>query len=60
VLLYDIPKVVIGENYTFQGPEDYLRSRGVEIVVADNQECRKLMEDFIKEYPELWNEDIGK
>jgi cytosine deaminase len=60
VLLYGIPKVVIGESRTFQGPEDYLRSRGVEIVVADNQECRKLMEDFIKEYPELWNEDIGK
>ena len=60
VLLYDIPKVVIGENRSFQGPEEYLRSRGVELVVADNAECRKLMTDFIKAKPELWNEDIGE
>ena len=60
VLLYGIPKVVIGENQTFRGPEDYVRSRGVEIVVADSQECRQLMEEFIRERPELWNEDIGE
>lgn len=59
ILLYGIPKVVIGENRTFCGPEDYVRSRGVEVVVADNQECRQLMESFIKNNPELWNEDIG-
>ena len=59
-LLYKIPKIVIGENKTFQGPEDYLRSRGVEIVILNNQECIKMMEDFIKVKPELWNEDIGE
>ena len=59
VLLYGIPKVVIGENRTFCGPEDYLRSRGVEVVIIDNQECRQLMETFIEKNPELWNEDIG-
>ncbi len=60
VLLYGIPEVVIGENRTFRGPEDYVQSRGVKIVVADNQECRQLMEKFINEQPELWNEDIGE
>ena len=60
VLLYGIPKVVIGENRTFRGPEKYVQSRGVKIVVDDNQECRLLMEKFIKEHPELWVEDIGK
>lgn len=60
ILLYDIPKVVIGENRTFRGPEDYLRSRGVEIVVVDDATCRQLMEDFIAASPELWNEDIGE
>lgn len=59
VLLYGIPKVVMGENRTFRGPEDYVRSRGVEVVVVDNPECRQLMETFIKNNPELWNEDIG-
>ena len=58
-LLYKIPKIVIGENKTFRGPEDYLRSRGVEIEILNNPECIKLMEDFLKEKPELWNEDIG-
>ena len=58
-LLYKIPKVVIGEHKTFQGPEDYVRSRGVEIVILDDPECIKLMEDFIAARPELWNEDIG-
>lgn len=59
-LLYRIPKIVIGENRTFRGPEEYVRSRGVEIVVADNQDCIDLMEQFIDEHPELWNEDIGE
>ncbi|MDD3815376.1 MAG: nucleoside deaminase [Desulfocapsaceae bacterium] len=59
VLLYGIPKIVIGENHTFCGPEDYVKSRGVEVVVVDNQECRQLMETFIENNPELWNEDIG-
>ena len=59
-LLYKIPKIVIGENKTFQGPEDYVRSRGVEVVILNNAECIKLMEDFIAARPELWNEDIGE
>jgi len=59
-LLYKIPKIVIGENETFKGPEDYLRSREVELVILNNPECIKLMEDFIKAKPKLWNEDIGK
>ncbi len=59
-LLYGIPKIVIGENRTFQGPEDYVRTRGVEIVIADNAECRELMEVFIRQHPGLWNEDIGE
>lgn len=58
-LLYKIPKIVIGENRTFQGPEDYVRSRGVELVILDDPECIRLMEDFIAARPELWNEDIG-
>ena len=60
ILLYGIPKVVIGENRTFQGPEDYLRSRGVEIEILDNVECRQLMLDFIASNGSLWNEDIGE
>ena len=60
VLLYGIQKVVIGENRTFRGPEKYVQSRGVKIVIDDNQECRLLMEKFIKEHPELWVEDIGE
>jgi cytosine deaminase len=59
VLLYGIPQIVVGENRTFRGPEDYVRSRGVEIVVLDNLECQQLMQRFINENPELWNEDIG-
>lgn len=59
VLLFGIPKVVIGENRTFQGPEEYVASRGVELVIVDNAECRELMERFIAEHPQLWNEDIG-
>jgi len=59
VLLYGIPKVVIGENETFRGPEDYLRSRGVKLLLLDSEECKVLMRDFIRAKPELWNEDIG-
>jgi len=60
VLLYGIPRVVIGENRTFQGPEDYLRSRGVELELVDDSECRELMEKFISTSPALWQEDIGE
>ena len=60
VLLYGIKKVIVGENQTFSGPEDYLRSRGVEVIIIDDKECRQLIEDFIKKNPELWNEDIGE
>ena len=59
VLLYKIPKVVIGENRTFRGPEDYLRSRGVVLEVVDDSQCADLMTKFIRERPQLWNEDIG-
>jgi len=59
VLLYKIPKVVVGENQTFQGPESYLRSRGVELEILNLPECIQLMQDFIREKPNLWNEDIG-
>ncbi len=60
VLLYKIPHVVIGENHTFKGPEDYIRSRGVNLELAENAECKGLMQDFIRENPHLWNEDIGE
>lgn len=59
ILLYGIPKVIIGENRTFQGPEDYLRSKGVELEILDDDECRHMMRDFIEAHPSLWNEDIG-
>ena len=59
ILLYGIPRVVVGENQTFQGPEDYLRSRGVELEVVDNRACQRLMRDFTASNPSLWNEDIG-
>jgi cytosine deaminase len=58
-LLYKIPRIVIGEHETFHGPEDYLRSRGVDLLVVDDAECIQLMRDFIAARPELWNEDIG-
>ena len=60
VLLYKIPRVVVGENVTFQGPEDHLRARGVELDVRDDETCIALMRDFIAARPELWNEDIGE
>jgi len=59
ILLYKIPKVVIGENKTFKGPESYARKRGVEIINLDLAECKQLMQQFIKDKPNLWNEDIG-
>jgi len=59
ILLYGIPRVVVGENKTFMGEEQLLRSRGVEVQVLDNPECIALMEQFIREHPDLWNEDIG-
>jgi len=59
-LLYGIPRVVLGENRTFKGPEDYVHSRGVEVTNLDNEECYQLMQGFIASHPELWNEDIGE
>ena len=59
-LLYRIPRIVIGENRAFQGPEDYVRSRGVVLEIVDDAECVRLMEEFIAARPELWNEDIGE
>jgi creatinine deaminase len=59
VLLYRIPRIVVGENRTFQGPEAYMRSRGVDVQIVDDPECVRLMREFIAERPELWNEDIG-
>jgi creatinine deaminase len=60
VLLYGIPKVVVGENVNFTGPEDYVRSQGVQVEVLQNEECIRLMNEFIAADPRLWNEDIGK
>lgn len=60
VLLYGIPKVVVGENRTFIGAEDHLRANGVEVEVVDDERCVTLMEEFMTRYPELWNEDIGE
>jgi cytosine deaminase len=60
ILLYGIPKVVVGENRTFMGEEDLLRSRGVSVVVLQEPACIKLMTDFIRANPKLWNEDIGE
>jgi cytosine/creatinine deaminase len=59
VLLYRIPKIVVGENQNFQGPEDYLRSRGVELAIENDAECIQLMRDFAASRPDLWREDIG-
>ena len=59
ILLYGIPRVVVGENVTFMGEEELLKSRGVEVVVADDPTCRELMERMISERPEEWFEDIG-
>ncbi len=60
ILLYGIPKVIIGENRTFMGEEEWLRARGVQVQVLQDPECIALMRDFIASKPELWNEDIGE
>jgi cytosine deaminase len=59
IVLYKIPRVVVGENQTFLGAEDYLRSQGVQVDVMQDAECIGLMRDFIQAHPQLWNEDIG-
>ncbi len=60
ILLYGIPRVIIGENKTFMGEEDLLRQRGVTVEVLHNADCIRMMEDFIRDKPALWNEDIGE
>ncbi|MCK9614923.1 MAG: nucleoside deaminase [Candidatus Omnitrophica bacterium] len=60
ILLYKIPTIVIGENETFKGPENYSKKRGAQIINLNMKECKEMMRDFIKEKPGLWNEDIGK
>ena len=60
VLLYGIPTVIVGENKTFQGPEQHVRDRGVNVTILNDPECIEMMEKFIKDNPTLWNEDIGE
>jgi cytosine deaminase len=60
ILLYGIPRVVIGENRTFQGEEELLRSRGVRVEVRNDPECERLLAEFIRKHPDLWDEDIGR
>ena len=59
-LLYEIPRIVVGENVNFQGPEDYVRSRGVVLEIVNDEECIELMRSWIEANPSLWNEDIGE
>ncbi len=59
IVLYKIPRVIIGENVTFQGGEEFMRGNGVQLEILQNAECIRLMRDFIRDRPELWNEDIG-
>lgn len=59
-LLFKIPHIVVGENLNFQGPEDYVRGQGVRVDILQDDECIELMRAFIRERPELWNEDIGE
>jgi creatinine deaminase len=59
IVLYKIPRVVVGENKTFLGAEDYMRSQGVQVEVVQDEECIQMMTEFIRTKPELWNEDIG-
>ena len=59
ILLYAIPHLIVGENVTFKGPEEYVRSQGVRVDVLQNEECIRMMREFIAENPTLWNEDIG-
>lgn len=58
-ILYKIPRIIVGENINFQGPESYVRSRGVDLKILNNQACIEMMTEFIAEFPDLWNEDIG-
>lgn len=60
ILLYKIPKVVIGENKNFKGPEEHLTNKGVEVIIKNNEECIKLMQEFTAKNKELWHEDIGE
>ena len=60
ILLYGIPRVVVGENRTFRGEEELLRSRGVVVEVVEDPACERLLADFIRDHPDLWNEDIGR
>ncbi len=59
ILLYKIPTVIVGENRNFQGPESYVRSRGVDVQILDDPDCIAMMDDFIRRHPTLWHEDIG-
>lgn len=59
-LLYKIPRIIIGDNVNFKGPEEHLRSRGIELVILNDPECVAMMREFIAEKPDLWNEDIGE
>lgn len=59
ILLYKIPRVVVGENQTFRGEEELLRARGVAVEVVHDERCIRLMAEFIRDHPELWHEDIG-
>jgi cytosine deaminase len=59
IVLYSIPRVIVGENRTFMGAEEHLRANGVEVEVVQNEECIRLMREFITRHPQLWNEDIG-
>jgi len=59
ILLYKIPRLVVGENRTFKGPESYIQERGVQVQVVDSQQCYQMMQKFISDHPALWNEDIG-
>ena len=59
ILLYGIPRVIVGENRTFMGAEDLLRAKGVEVTVVQDARCIAMMERFVRERPALWNEDIG-
>ena len=60
ILLYQIPRVVVGENQTFMGEESLLAERGVEVIVLDDPRCKALMQEFIEQYPQIWAEDIGE
>lgn len=59
ILLYGIPRVIVGENRTFMGEEEWLKQRGVELTVLDDDQCRNQMQQYIEQYPEVWNQDIG-